>query len=83
MGKNQIKGIPGHVMNKVTAGAKEQIDIISKNYQVVATNMQEVRENQNQQMMALASMYAALEAIAEKLEVELPEPLINMGIEEE
>jgi hypothetical protein len=77
-----MKSIDPQIMQQVLGGTKSQLDIISKNYSIVANNLEEMRGNQNQQMLALASVYAAIEAIAEKIEVELPKPLIDMKIEE-
>jgi hypothetical protein len=77
--------IPREALAKVTTGAKTQLDVISKNYQIVAANLEEIRENQNQQMKALATIYELLE---EQFKgsfpgSELPKPKIDMKIEED
>lgn len=71
------------IMQQVIGGTRDRLDIISYNYQVVAKNLEEIRANQNQMTLAIASLYAAIEAIAKKLEAELPQPLIDMKIEQE
>jgi hypothetical protein len=77
-----MKEIHPEIMNKILGGTQGQLDIISKNYQAVADNLEDMRANQNQQMLALATIYDALKAIAEKTETKLPEPRIDMEITE-
>jgi hypothetical protein len=77
-----MKSIDPQIMQQVLGGTRSQLDIISKNYQIVASNLEEIRGNEIQLTLAVASVYAAIEAIAKKLDVELPKPLIDMGVEE-
>jgi hypothetical protein len=77
-----MQSIDPKIMQQVLGGTKGTLDIISVNYQRVASNLEEIRANQNDMMLALASVYAALEAIAKNSNVTLPKPLIAMNIEE-
>jgi ribonucleotide monophosphatase NagD (HAD superfamily) len=77
-----IPSIDPKIMQQVLGGTKNQLDVISSNYKIVADNLDEIRANERQLMLAVASIYAAIEAIAKKTGTELPKPLIDMSITE-
>lgn len=75
--------IPREALAKVTTGAKEQMNAISRAYDKIAANLEEIRENQNQQMLALITIYELLADHHKGSfpESELPKPKINMEVE--
>jgi len=49
--------------------------------QTLGTEIRAVHDNQAQIIPALVTVYQALEVVAAKLDVDLPEPLIDMNVE--
>lgn len=59
----------------INSVGKEQLESLNKRYQ-------DIIDNQDQQTKALVSVYLLLKLIAVKLEIEVPEPLVKMELEE-
>jgi hypothetical protein len=78
-----MESINPQVMRQVLGGTQTQLNAISAAYEAVRLNLEEIRQNQNVQMQALATIYAALEALAMSSKTELPKPLIDMSIEQD
>lgn len=71
------------IMQQVLGGTKDQLNVIAENYQRVAMNLEEIRQNQNDMMLALATIYDALKVISAKQGgAPLPQPRIDMDIQE-
>lgn len=67
---NELMKQIGSFGGAVTEAMKEQ-----------AKNMEELNEKQDEIILALATIYKAIECIAVKQKVSLPKPLVNMDIE--
>jgi CII-binding regulator of phage lambda lysogenization HflD len=78
-----MPGVPVDIMNKIMGGSGDVLKKLTQNMEIIATELEEIRDNQNQIIPALASIYQALEVIAAKQNIKLPEPYIDMKYEKE
>ena len=65
-----------NVMKKVETAAVENIKALAK-------DMHDIAESQDELTKALVSTYQLLKLIAEKLDIQVPKPLVDMTIENE
>jgi uncharacterized protein YfbU (UPF0304 family) len=73
-------GMQEKILGEVTGKMKNSLE---NSTQQLQREFDKIVENQNQQMLALVTIYNAIKKIAVAQKVKLDEPLINMDIEEE
>lgn len=81
--KISMPGVPANLMNQIMSGSGDVLKKLTQNMEIIATELEEIRDNQNQVIPALASIYQALEVIAKEQKIKLPEPYIDMKYEKE